>query len=299
MNDSDGYQQKKSRFDNMLTIYGRKPVLEALQDASIPIYRVHLANSNKKAPILVKIEALATERQITTEHIDKLALSRISRSSKQDQGVAADLALPGYQQLASFLKDYQVASQDRFLAVDNVSNPQNLGMIIRSAAASGIRGLIIPKQGSATLGALVIKASAGAIFKCPIIRCEKLSDAISQLQDRGVKVATLCSEDKGSEDKGSEDKGSEDKGSENKGSKNKDTENKRANKKTTSNNVSLQELTQQAPAATIFVLGNETEGVSSQTQSQADYSVFIPMHNEVESLNVAITAALIAFAGRE
>lgn len=284
MNDSDGYQQKKSRFDNMLTIYGRKPVLEALQDPSIPIYRVHLANSNKKAPILVKIEALAAERQITTEHIDKLALSRISRSSKQDQGVAADLALPGYQQLASFLKDYQVASQDRFLAVDNVSNPQNLGMIIRSAAASGIRGLIIPKQGSATLGPLVIKASAGAIFKCPIIRCEKLSDAISQLQERGVKVATLCTENKGRENKGTENKG---------------TENKGANKKTTSNNISLQTLTQQAPAATVFVLGNETEGVSSQTQSQADYSVFIPMHNEVESLNVAITAALIAFAGRE
>ena len=263
MNDSNGYQQKKNRFENMLTIYGRKPVLEALQDTSIPIYRVHLANSNKKAPILVKIEALATEREITTEHIDKLALSRISRSSKQDQGVAADLALPGYQQLKSFLKDYQVSNHDRFLAVDNVSNPQNLGMIIRSAAASGIRGLIIPKQGSAALGPLVIKASAGAIFKCPIIRCEKLSDAISQLQERGVKVATLCI----------------------------DNESAR-------NNISLQALTQQAPAATVFVLGNESEGVSSQTQSQADYSVFIPMHNEVESLNVAITAALIAFAGR-
>ena len=269
MNNSDGYQQKKSRFDNMLTIYGRKPVLEALQDASIPIYRVHLANSNKKAPILVKIETLAAQRKIVTEHIDKLALSRISRSSKQDQGVAADLALPGYQQLASFLNDYVADIQDRFLAVDNVSNPQNLGMIIRSAAASGIRGLIIPKQGSATLGPLVIKASAGAIFKCPIICCEKLSDATSALQERGVKIATLCAEDDGA----------------NSGSH-----------QTHLTSVSLQGLIQQPPAATVFVLGNETEGVSIETQSQADYSVYIPMHNAVESLNVAITAALIAFA---
>lgn len=256
MNDSQDYQQKKNRFENMLTIYGRKPVLEALQDPSIPIYRVHLATSNKKAPILVKIEALAEHRGIATEHIDKLALSRISRSSKQDQGVAADLALPGYQQLTSFLSNYEVDSRDRFLAVDNVSNPQNLGMIIRSAAAAGIRGLIIPKQGSATLGPLVIKSSAGAIFKCPIIRCEKLSDATSALQQRGIKVATLCAE----------------------------------------GSVSLQALTQQPPAPTVFVLGNETDGVSEQTQSQADYSVYIPMHNEVESLNVAVTAALIAFA---
>ena len=181
MNNSDGYQQKKSRFDNMLTIYGRKPVLEALQDASIPIYRVHLANSNKKAPILVKIEALAAQREIVTEHIDKLALSRISRSSKQDQGVAADLALPGYQQLSSFLNDYQADSRDRFLAVDNVSNPQNLGMIIRSAAASIIL--------------FILNAPPNAVSDCPDVRIRSIPNEIacSKASDvSGVTSKTRC-----------------------------------------------------------------------------------------------------------
>lgn len=260
MKDSDVYRDKKTQFDNMLTIYGRKPVLEALEDLAIPIYRIHLADSNKSASILSRIEQLAGERSIEVQYTDKRALSRISRNSKQDQGVAADLALPGYQQLSTFLADYQPQSHDRFLAVDNVSNPQNLGMIIRSAAAAGIRGLVIPSQGSAAIGPLVIKASAGAIFKCPILRCEKLADAIRELKSSGLAVATLSA----------------------------DTGHKKS--------ISLFDLIREEQRASLFVLGNETDGVSGQTEALADFSVFIPMHNEVESLNVAVTATLIAFA---
>lgn len=260
MQDSDDYRQKKIQFDNMLTIYGRKPVLEALEDSAIPIYRIHLADSNKSAAILSRIEQLAGGRNIEIQYTDKRSLSRISRNSKQDQGVAADLALPGYQQLSTFLSGYHAQSHDRFLAVDNVSNPQNLGMIIRSAAAAGIRGLIIPSQGSAAIGPLVIKASAGAIFKCPILRCEKLVDAIGALKSAAVTVASLSA----------------------------DTASK--------NSISLFELMRTEPRATLFVLGNETDGVSGQTAALADLSVFIPMNNSVESLNVAVTAALIAFA---
>lgn len=265
MNDSDNYRHKKNRFDNMLTIYGRKPVLEALEDPSIPVYAIHLADSNKRAQVLEQIEQLAQQRGIDIQYTDKRSLSRISRNSKQDQGVAVDLALPGYQQLTSFLETYEAQANDRFLAVDNVSNPQNLGMIIRSAAAAGIRGLVIPNQGSAAIGPLVIKASAGAIFKCPVIRCEQLADAISELKNRGVAIASLCMEHSYQKDN---------------------------NQKS----LSLFEWVKQAPQPTLFVLGNESEGVSDNTQAQADFNVFIPMSNQVESLNVAVTAALIAFA---
>ncbi len=269
MNDSDHYRHKKNRFDNMLTIYGRKPVLEALEDSSIPIYAIHLADSNKRAPVLEQIEQLAQQRSIEIQYTDKRSLSRISRNSKQDQGVAADLALAGYQQLSSFLDTYEAQTNDRFLAVDNVSNPQNLGMIIRSAAAAGIRGLVIPNQGSAAIGPLVIKASAGAIFKCPVIRCEQLADAISELKKRGVAIASLSMEHSYQKDN---------------------------YQKNNQQSLSLFDLVKQAPQPTLFVLGNESEGVSDKTQAQADFNVFIPMSNQVESLNVAVTAALIAFA---
>ena len=264
--DNASYLAKKNRFGNMLTIYGRKPVLEALEDSSIPIHAIHFADSNKTAAILGRIEQLAEQRSITVNFMDKRALSRISRNSKQDQGVAADLALPDYQQLDNFMANYSASKHDRFLAVDKVSNPQNLGMIIRSAAAAGIRGLVVPEQGSAAMGPLVIKASAGAIFKCPIIRCQQLADALTALQSQQVAIASLAMQEQADQNT------------------------------CTGKQISLYELMHREPHATVFILGNETEGVSKQTQRQADYSVYIPMHNEVESLNVAVTAALIAYA---
>lgn len=257
---SESYPDKKRRYDNMLTIYGRKPVLEALQDTQLPVHRVHLADSNKSAPILSQIEMLVQQRGIELRYTDKRSLSRISRNSKQDQGVAADLALSGYQQLEDFIADFAPAAQDRLLAVDGVSNPQNLGMIIRSAAASGIRALVIPEQGCAALGPLVIKASAGAIFKCPLVRCKQLGDAIAALKQQHVRIASLCLQQDSDRE-----------------------------------TVDLYELARRPAAPTLFVLGNESEGISADTRAQSDLFIQIPMHNGVESLNVAMTAALVAF----
>ena len=86
------YRQKKNKYDGMLTIYGRKPVLEALQDPSISVaVKIHIAQSNKPASILSNIEKLAISQNVELNWIDKRELSRISRNSKQDQGIAADL----------------------------------------------------------------------------------------------------------------------------------------------------------------------------------------------------------------
>ena len=254
------YREKREKFDNMLTIYGRKAVLEALQDQSLPIYRLHLAESNRPAAILQQITVLAQQRGIEIHHCDKRALSRISRNSKQDQGVAADLALPQYQQLAHFMEHYCAADNDRFIALDGVSNPQNLGMIIRSTAAAGVRGLIIPERGCAEIGPLTIKASAGSVFKCPIIRCQQLADALDALQQQGVCIATTAADGE--------------------------------------RNLLDLAAPHALPQATLFVLGNESEGISENARRRADFSVTINMENQVESLNVAVTAALIAFISK-
>ena len=74
---------------------------------------------------------------------------------------------------------------------DGVTNPQNVGMIIRSAVAAGIDGVLYPKRGIASMGPLVVKASAGNLFKAPIIRCDTILDALEQLQSKGYRVAAL------------------------------------------------------------------------------------------------------------
>jgi len=252
--DSKDYLERKHFFDRMLTIYGRKPCLEALQDASLQIYRLHLADSNKPAKILDDIRQAAEARAIEIVFHDKKSLSRISKNAKQDQGIAADVVLQGFQD-EQHLRTQGLAPGSRYIALDRITNPQNLGMIIRSVCASPMTGLILPSQGCARLDSLVIKASAGTLFKAPIIRCKNLLDSLSHWRNDGAEIIAL------------DLKGRD----------------------------SLPSPTLDKPA--IFILGNETDGVSSELQQLSTRRVCIAMANGVESLNVAVTAGIIAFRG--
>lgn len=249
--DSDKYIERKTFFNKLLTIYGRKPVLEALQEKDLPAYKLHLADSNKPASILSDILKLAERKGIEIQYHDKKALSRISKNGKQDQGIALDIHMPGFLDYRECLEKPPVAAE--FIAVDSVTNPQNLGMIIRSVCASPFAGLIIPEKGCAKLDSLVIKASAGTLFKTPIIRCDTLPTCLSAFRQSGFDVLSLMV---------------------NAPTPLKDWRNTRGS---------------------VYVLGNETQGVSEAVQNQCNHAVSIPMNNGVESLNVAVTASLICF----
>jgi len=243
----------KPDLGKLLTIYGRKPVLEALQDSSLQLFRLHLADSNKSADIMREIVQLANTRKIDIQTHNKLALSRISKNSQQDQGVALDIHMPGFVSDTDFLKN-QKNKKFQLIALDGVTNPQNLGMIIRSVCASSLTGLLLPNKGCAKLDALVIKASAGTLFKCNIIRCDNLAETLATLSKNQVEICILDSKGKDS-------------------------------------------LFDYQPAqSVVFVLGNETSGIATEIEKIATHKLKIPMHNGVESLNVAVTAALVAFS---
>lgn len=248
--DSSEYLEKKSFVDSLITVYGRKPVLEALQDKSLPIYKLHLADSNKRQGIVNEMIALAEARDIEIAWHDRTGLSRISKNGKQDQGVAADLHLPTYQAFEKLLRTKQ---DFQLIALDSITNPQNVGMIIRSVAASPMTGLLLPKQGCAALSPLVIKASAGALFKSKIFWCQKLTDGLDAAIDNGAVISGLSLQA----------------------------------------NYTLNQIPQESKR--IFVLGNETNGLSKEVENRCQQRLKIPMANGVESLNVAVTAALIAF----
>ncbi|WP_111641966.1 TrmH family RNA methyltransferase [Marinimicrobium alkaliphilum] len=249
--DSQAYREKKRFYDSLLTVYGRKPVLEALSDPNTRCHRLHLADSNKSAGILEDIIRAAKAKGAEICYHGRAELSRISKNVRQDQGVAADLVLPGYQHFEEFLA--RPPARYTLLALDGISNPQNLGMIIRSACAGNIDGILVPRKGSAQIDPLVIKASAGTLFRAPILRCEQLAPALAQAREQGADACALSSHAK----------------------------------------YTLKDY--QPSEACIYVLGNETEGVSKDVLAQCNQRVRIPMNNGVESLNVAVTAALIAF----
>lgn len=258
--DSPEYIQKKTFFRQLLTVYGRKPALEALQDTTLSCFRLHLAETNKPAPIIRELEQLASSKGVEILYHDRQSLSRISKNGKQDQGVCVDIHCPKLQDYSDFLNSHIAHQQDlqqplRLLALDRVTNPQNMGMIIRSACAGNIDGIIIADKGCAKLDALVIKASAGTLFKAPILRCEKLEEALTTSKLAGAKVVGL----------------------------------------TGHASQALHDF-HETPF-TIYVLGNETEGMNRAVEQCCSHTVFIPMQNNVESLNVAVTASLLAFRG--
>lgn len=234
-----------------ITLYGRKPALEALLDPALTIHCLHLATSNRPSEIISQIIRIASERQIAVRHHDRLALSRISKNSKQDQGVAIDIKCDLFNSISDFLG--RALPSGIVLALDGVTNPQNVGMIIRSAVAAGVDGLLYPAKGVAALGPLVIKASAGTVFRAPIIRCDGTDSGLAALKQAGFSIAILDASAK-------------------------------------------QSLFDYQPSSpTVFVLGSESEGIGPRTRELADTSVSIPMDNGVESLNVAVAAALVAF----
>jgi len=248
--DSAEYLAKKSFFAKIITIYGRNAVLEVLEDKSITIYKLHLSDSNKSVAQLDKMLSLAKNRAIEIAYHDKKGLSRISKNSKQDQGVALDIILEHAMSDDEFLTKH---SSFRVIALDGIHNPQNLGMIIRSCAAGEVDALILPTKNSAQISPLVIKASVGTLFKIPIIKTNSLVKSLDGFKRAGAKLYMLDSHAK----KSYKDEVYSDK--------------------------------------TVFILGNESEGVSTEVEKISTSSISIPMKRGVESLNVAVTASLLAF----
>jgi 23S rRNA (guanosine2251-2'-O)-methyltransferase len=151
----------------------------------------------------------------------------------------------------AFLEDHD---RFRLIALDRVTNPQNVGMIVRSCAAGRIDGIVVAARGNAPLvSPLTIKASAGTLFKLPIIRADSLLETLRKFKEAGTRLYTLDSH-------------------------------------------ASTDYRRLSPApCSLFILGNESEGVSAEIARLSDERIAIPMNRGVESLNVAVTASLLAF----
>jgi 23S rRNA (guanosine2251-2'-O)-methyltransferase len=189
--DSPSYLSRKESLKHVITVYGRNTCLEALCDEKLTIYRLHLANTNKYNKRLKQLIALADSRKVSIRWHSKTQLARISRNSKQDQGVACDIRCPGYQHYKEIIDCMPLSQTTTLIALDGITNPINLGMIIRSVTASSAFGILLPSRGKPVLSPLAIKASAGTAFKCNILRCEELFTALTDFQQRGFQVSIL------------------------------------------------------------------------------------------------------------
>ena len=165
-------------------IEGRNAVIEALR-VGRSIDKIFI-NKGEVDKTLGHIASKAREAGIVVVEADRRKLDFMS-VTKAHQGVIALVGVSSYCEISDILALAEERNEAPFVIVcDEVSDPRNLGAIIRSAECAGAHGVIIPKRRSAGLTAIVGKASAGAAEHMLIARVPNLPAALKELKDKGL-----------------------------------------------------------------------------------------------------------------
>jgi 23S rRNA (guanosine2251-2'-O)-methyltransferase len=174
--------------DRFVTVYGRKPVLEALADAGLTVDKVILADT-ARGPAAAEILRAAGDRGVAVQRASAHRVKVLAGNGKQDQGVLADVVAPRMRPLAAALSSSRAPRS--VLLLDGITTPANVGMIIRTATAAGLGGIVLPRRGVAGLDPLVVKASAGVAFHAPLLRCMTAGEAAADLRAAGYRLFGL------------------------------------------------------------------------------------------------------------
>lgn len=167
-------------------VFGRHAVVEALQTPD-RVNRVFIQEGTSGRDA-AKVIDLAREKGIQVQTVPKTKIEDLVGNAVH-QGLVASIAAYEYADLEDVFKKVEEKGEDPFIVIlDGVEDPHNLGSILRTADATGVHGIIIPKRRSASLTATVAKASTGAIEHVPVVRVTNLTQTIEQLKARGVWV---------------------------------------------------------------------------------------------------------------
>jgi 23S rRNA (guanosine2251-2'-O)-methyltransferase len=161
-------------------VSGRHPVLEALK-AGRPINKILVADTSEGGS-LIEILGKARAAGIVVQKVPKANLVRIA--GEHHQGVVALMAPHEYVDIDDIIAK-QTGQAPLVVLLDEVSDPHNLGAILRSAEATGAQGVIIPKRRAVPLTGVVAKAAAGALEYVPVARVTNLVSAIETLKKAG------------------------------------------------------------------------------------------------------------------
>ena len=166
-------------------IAGRNAILEAIKSGR-EINKILFQEGIEKGR-LKSIFAIANEKKIVCQEVPEHKLD--NTTTERHQGVIAFVAPYNYFELDEVLNKLDINKNTTLLILDHIEDPHNLGAIIRTAEASGVKGIIIPKRRAAVVSQTAVKASAGAIEHMPVIRVSSLTDAIKKLKEKGFWIA--------------------------------------------------------------------------------------------------------------
>ena len=187
--------ETKKTFDEAIPdgmIEGRNAVIEALRTETA-IDKIYIAKGETDKT-LGHIASKARDRGIVVVEADRRKLDHMSRTHAH-QGVIALAAVREYVSVQSILEAAAEKGEAPLLVVcDEISDPHNLGAILRTAECAGAHGVIIPKRRSAGLTAVVAKTSAGAVSYMPVARVPNMAALLKDLKKQGVWVFGTAAE---------------------------------------------------------------------------------------------------------
>jgi 23S rRNA (guanosine2251-2'-O)-methyltransferase len=176
--------------DRFITVYGRNPVHEVLLDDDLRVDKVVIAEGARGSG-LREIQQAARRRRVDVQYASAERVKKLAGNGRQDQGVFADVVAPRMRPLEAALAADGAAGLRTVLVLDGVTTPANVGMILRSATAAGVDGVVVPRRGVASIDPLVVKASAGVAFRAPILKAFTAAEAVGALKAVGFHVVGL------------------------------------------------------------------------------------------------------------
>ena len=168
-------------------LVGRNAGTEALKSGR-GINKLWIASGDREGSVS-EIAALAKERCIVMQYVERAKIESFAGGHRH-QGVLAYVAPVPYAELDDILKAAEAKGEAPFLVLlDELEDPHNLGALLRTADATGVHGILIPKRRSVSLNATVAKTSAGAVEYVPVARIGNIAQTLKKLKEKGFWVA--------------------------------------------------------------------------------------------------------------
>ncbi len=232
-------------------IYGKHALNEALTNAPHAVKKVFLAPEVNDP----ELRALLKKRGLAATELKSREMGHMVGRDTAHQGVIA-IADPGAIVLDfdSFLRTLRVDERTMLVLLDELTDPHNVGAIIRSAAGFGAAGVLLPVHNQAPITGAVVKASAGMAFRVPIVQIGNVNQAVDALKKQAFRVYGLVM------------------------------------------NGAMNTAEERFDAPSLFIVGNEGEGIRQKTMERCDVRLRIPMDPRCESLNASVSAAIVLYA---
>lgn len=235
-------------------LYGKHSVFTAIENER-QINRIWVLSKLRHHPSFFTLIAQAKANGTVVDEVDAQRLGYLSNGGNH-QGIVAQVAPHDYVELEELIERAKAASEHPVIVVlDGITDPQNLGSIVRSAEALGAQGVVIPQRRAVGITSTVLKVAAGALEHLPVSRVVNLSRALEQLKEAGYWIYGTTADAEQA--------------------------------------IYSVDFTDRKPI--VIAIGSEGEGLGLLTQKGCDMLVSIPLSGKTPSLNAANAASMCLY----